>query len=273
MAISLLNETGVVVVAVTCDNPSCNWKMMENLGANLSNADHLKVTLRLNNVIHVPILVIFDVGHLLKLVRNCVGDFKSFFSGSGHPINWNYIVALHEIQSKNGLHAANRLRSKHIDYKSNKMKTSYAAQTFSKSVASGVRYCNHQKYPEFEGSEETAHFVNLLNDMFDQLNQKSKYGKHLKAPLCEKNFHVWSSNFVDYTNYIKTLKHSNGKAVICKSITIITLELIQKLNIVRIISSYQNKLVFTQWLLLSSCSGKSESRIYWIFSCYEKLQV
>ena len=195
--------------------------MMENLGANFSNVDKLKVTLELNNVINVPILVIFDVCHLLKLVRNCVGDYKSFMNGSNQPINWNFIVQLHTIQSKNGLHAANRLRTKHIDYNSNKMKTAYAAQTFSKSVANGIKYCKEQKYPEFADSAETINFLNLINDMFDQLNQKDKYGRFLKAPLSEKNFETWTANFITYTDYIKTLKHSCGKPVICRKITAI----------------------------------------------------
>ena len=74
-----------------------------------------KVSLDLRNTLNIPILVIFDVCHLLKLLRNTLGDYKTLLDDESNQIKWNYIEKLHETQSSEGLHAANKLRAGHID--------------------------------------------------------------------------------------------------------------------------------------------------------------
>ena len=86
MAISKLNETGVVVMNVTCDNPPVNHSMMENLGAKIS-VEHMKVTLDIVNSIGKSIYCTLDGMHLLKLVRNAFGDYKVLQNGNGDIIN------------------------------------------------------------------------------------------------------------------------------------------------------------------------------------------
>lgn len=213
-AIALLNETGIVVVSVTCDNPATNWSMMTKLGAKLSSPDP-KVSLDLKNILNVPILVIFDVCHLLKLLRNTLGDYKTLLDDKSNTINWNNFENLVNVQTSQGLHLANRLRTHHIDYKTNKMKTALAAQTFSKSVATSLSYCKDSlKLKEFEDSEPTINFVKNINDLFDLLNSKSKFGKGCKAPLSKENFELWSSKFHEMNVYISSLKHTNGESVL-----------------------------------------------------------
>uniref|UniRef100_A0A8C4NNJ2 THAP-type domain-containing protein n=1 Tax=Dicentrarchus labrax TaxID=13489 RepID=A0A8C4NNJ2_DICLA len=50
-------------------------------------------------------------------------------------IIWKYIVHLNNVQKKSGLHAANRVTDKHVNFAYQKMKVSLAAQTLSSSVA------------------------------------------------------------------------------------------------------------------------------------------
>ena len=209
----MLNETGVVLMGITCDNPPSNWKCMELLGADFHDPNNLEVTLSLKNILDIPILVIFDVCHLIKLLRNSYGDLQEFIS-EGKTISWKYVILLHELQSKNGLHLANRLRNQHVNYKENKMKTSLACQTFSKAVSNSINYLRLQNYREFKDSEETSYFINLVNDMFDHLNSKSKFGKYLKGPLSAKNFDIWTKNFDKYTDYILNMTHIDGTPVV-----------------------------------------------------------
>ena len=68
-----INETGAVVVNLTCDNPATNWAMLENLGAKI-NYRKMKTTLSKKNVIGIPIFVTLDACHLMKLLRNCFGS-------------------------------------------------------------------------------------------------------------------------------------------------------------------------------------------------------
>ena len=93
-AIHLLNETGVVLMGITCDNPPSNWKCMELLGADFHDPNNLEVTLSLKNILDIPILVIFDVCHLIKLLRNSYGDLQEFIS-EGKTISWKYVILLH----------------------------------------------------------------------------------------------------------------------------------------------------------------------------------
>ena len=162
-----------------------------------------------------PLLVVLDVCHLLKLVRNCWGDFKTLVDGEGNAIRWTLIENLNDLQASSGLHLANKLRSQHIDWRSNKMKTCLAAQTLSKSVAKSISYCDKIKnIPEFRDSDGTVNFVHVMNDLFDLLNSKSKFGKGSKAPLNRDNYDVWSKKFYDYTKYILSLKHVNGQFLV-----------------------------------------------------------
>ena len=136
MAIEKLNSTGIIVMNVVCDNPTNNWSMLNHLGANLYSSDP-RVCLGIKNNLQVPIFTILDVCHLIKLVRNCFGDYKNLYTADNSRISWAYLVDLNDLQTTEGLHLANKLTSKHIDFKSNKMKTCLAVQTLSKSVAKG----------------------------------------------------------------------------------------------------------------------------------------
>ena len=70
LAVDYLNETEIVVTNITADNAQSNITMFHLLGAQLNDADNLKVTLDLENVLGKPIVVIQDVSHIEKLVRN-----------------------------------------------------------------------------------------------------------------------------------------------------------------------------------------------------------
>ena len=113
MAVQKLNEVGVVIVSITTDNPKTNWSMFEILGAKLYNKSP-KVSLDLHNCRNIPIFVTLDACHLIKLIRNALGDCETFISPSGELIKWSFLVRLNNLQKEKGLHLANKLRDKHI---------------------------------------------------------------------------------------------------------------------------------------------------------------
>ena len=187
---------------------------MEQLGADFK-SEPVKVTLDIKNILGIPIIVVFDICHVLKLLRNCLGDFKTLKNGKNKTIDWKYFCELNEIQTKIGLHLANKLRLKHIQYKSNKMKTKLACQTFSRSVAKSFEYLqNILKNSDFENCDATIEFTYVVNDLFDWLNSKNKFGKRNKAPLSKENYLEWTTKFEFFTEYIKNLKHVDGQSVL-----------------------------------------------------------
>ena len=70
---------------------------------------------------------------MLQLVRNCFGDKKTI-DKEGNFVKWECIERLHDLQEKEGLHLANKLRFAHIAWVKKKMNVKLAAQLLSESV-------------------------------------------------------------------------------------------------------------------------------------------
>ena len=150
-AIEKVNQTGAVIICVTCDNPAVNLSMLTQLGANISHKN-LKSSLDCENNLNIPIFATLDACHLMKLIRNCFATYKELSDSDGNIISWSFIEELQRLQQYEGFHLANKLRKKHIQWDKNKMKTALAVQVFSKSVADSLDYC--RKILKLEGLKE-----------------------------------------------------------------------------------------------------------------------
>lgn len=102
-----------------------------------------------------------DACHMLKLVRNMLQAYSPITSTSGQ-INWSYIIRLNDVQRKDGLHAANKVTDKHVNFDSQKMKVSLVAQTLSRSVAVALRALRDLGYSQFQHCEATADFIEVI---------------------------------------------------------------------------------------------------------------
>ena len=212
--IDKINETGAVLMSLTCDNPSSNWSMLNHLGANIS-YKALKVSLDKKNVLGIPVFVTLDACHLIKLVRNAFGTLKVIKDMNGDTINWCYIEELLKLQEQEGLHLCNKLRRAHVEWESNKMSTKLSLQLFSISVANAIDFCQENlKLEQFKGSEATSKFLRILNNMFDQLNSKKKYDRDLKAPLSKANESSFKAAFEANAAYLMDLKMMSGKRLV-----------------------------------------------------------
>jgi hypothetical protein len=93
-------------------------------------------------------------------------------------ILWEHICQLNNLQKEDGLHAANKLTQKHINFTDNRMNVKLAAQTLSESVTKSLSFVKNIGLPQFEACTATAKFYQNVNDAFDILNSRNKYGKH-----------------------------------------------------------------------------------------------
>ena len=59
------------------------------------------------------------------------------------------------------------------------MKVSVAAQTLSASVAAAITFLQNIQVKNFMGSKATSNFILLMNNLFDILNSKNKFGKQV----------------------------------------------------------------------------------------------
>lgn len=210
--IQLLIETGVEVASVTFDGCPSNFAMTKLLGArfdDLSNIDPL-IKIYNQNIVIFP-----DPCHMMKLIRNTLGDKKQLVDNCNKTVSWHYIENLQKIQENEGLHLANKLKKAHINYKKQIMKVRLATQIFSRSVADSLSFCRSElNIEEFDGSEATQNFINIFNDVFDILNSRRLTAPGLKKPISKKN---WADvkNILDKCHsYILTLKFPDGQSVL-----------------------------------------------------------
>ena len=161
---------------MTCDGPRVNLFMLKKLGADLN-------PVSINSQIEIhgadkPIHVLLDNCHMLKNCKNAWEAFGEFVDADGGVISWKYIILLYQFQTNYTFHAGNRLRRDHVYFHNQIMKVSFAAQTFSRSVANAIdHFRENLKLIEFKESALTSKFLRKFDELFDLCNSSSKFGK------------------------------------------------------------------------------------------------
>ena len=102
------------------------------------------------------------------------------------------------------------LEQKHVQWTNHKMKVSVAAQTLSHSVSAAITFLRNLKLQQFKGSKATSDFILLINDMFDILKSKSKFGKNNKKPITKENIADIESFLINGIDTLKSLKDQSG---------------------------------------------------------------
>lgn len=134
-----LQESGMLIIALTCDGLSSNLTMLQSLGCSFS-IGALQTSFK-HPSSDTDVHIFMDPSHMLKLVRNILVNVKELCDGNGDVIKWQYFKELHELQEAEALHLVNKVRQKHIQYYKNKMKVSLATQLLSNSVADALHFC------------------------------------------------------------------------------------------------------------------------------------
>jgi len=147
----LFNIKNLNVVSLTFDGCSKNVTMSQLLGCNF-NADSLSTSFLFNSTNHIDheIVVLLNPAHMVKLVRNALGEKKKFLDHNNKIIDFDFIQKLCILQEKESCHLGNKLRKQHIFYYNQKMKVKFATQLLSQSVADALRFCkNNLKLKNF----------------------------------------------------------------------------------------------------------------------------
>ena len=157
------------------------------------------------------IYIFLDVCHMLKLIRNTLGDGGIEIDKDGSKICWAYLIELQKWQETEGLRLANKLRLSHIQWWQQKMKVNLAAQAFSGSVADAIDYCRDTlMLPQFKSSEVTFKFIRTFDHLFHMLNSRNSCAKGFKAALCKSNKSNWKPFLDEAREYIIGLKSTLG---------------------------------------------------------------
>lgn len=164
---------GATTCSLTFDGAPSNYAAAKALGAEVTmdfDAMSFENPAEVNN----KVFVFPDPPHCLKLIRNALGQYGTFRDGEGRSIKWDYFSKLVDIQEREGLHLANKITRRHINYKTEIMKVKLAAQIFSRSTAKAIEYLRTNKYPGFKGSLGTEIFSINVDRAFDILNISNK---------------------------------------------------------------------------------------------------
>lgn len=210
--LELIHNTGARVFSVTFDGAPANLSMCTNLGANF---DYFGTNFKpwfINQITNEKVWVFWDACHMLKLVRNTLGDKQVLIDGSGRFVKWEFIKKLYELQFSEGLHAGTKLTKKHVYFQENRMSVRLAAQTFSLSVYNAFRFVNELQIPGFENSMATAEFCLVFNNIFDMLNCKNKFSRKNKynIPIEDSALQFLTDSAKEFENYIAQLKDDTG---------------------------------------------------------------
>lgn len=158
-AISKLHEELFEVHAIVLDGHATNVSMCTLLGAKLDFAGQNNQCFFTTEMQHKTFIV-FDVCHMLKLVRNTLQAYGGFITPDG-LVSWQYLSMLHQVQEEEGLRLANKVTQKHIFFEKQEMKVALAAQLLSSSVAKALRTMKDVGDRRFEGCLPTALFIEV----------------------------------------------------------------------------------------------------------------
>lgn len=200
-----LHAVGVRATGVTCDSPLVNFSMFKILGAKLD-PKNLRPYFDHPAVPGQRVFAIIDPVHGIKNIRNSLAN-TDIVNADGKVISWRYIERLQKVQAEEGLRLANKLKKRHVNFSSNRMKVALATQTLSRSVADAIDFLRCDlKHKDFVGSEATTEFIRIVDEVFDRLNSRNVRGRGTKAPLSQMNRPEWDSFFTKALAYIQGLK-------------------------------------------------------------------
>lgn len=133
-AIREIDRTGANLITIAFDGLITNFSAFEHLGASFKQETFKPYILDNKNR---RISLVLDPPHMLKLVRNCLGDKIHIIDGNDRDISWEFFGRL--VERKNEL-ATHKMTRKHIEFKSNIMNVRIAAETLSLCVADSMEY-------------------------------------------------------------------------------------------------------------------------------------
>jgi|UniRef100_A0A2S2QQI4 hypothetical protein len=93
-----LDTTGIIIKKLTFDGAANNLLMASKLGANLQYSELKLYFLHTNR--NDKMHIIIDSCHIVKLLRNCLGDWKILYIMNGETIKWSYFKNLVNLQNE-----------------------------------------------------------------------------------------------------------------------------------------------------------------------------
>lgn len=200
-----LHEAGVVLTSLTFDGVITNIRTVKLLGADFENNKSFFLNpYDEDNKVYV----VLDAPHMLKLMRNCLGNREILFTSNGQKIKWQFFVNLVKLQLSENINFGNKLTKTHLEFVDKKMNVRLASETLSNSTADSMQFASSTlNLNSFKESEATQEYFRVANNLFDIMNTKRKHcGKNFKRPICESTEREFSEYFEFSRKYLRSLE-------------------------------------------------------------------
>jgi len=203
--LTAIHETGLLIVSLTCDGLASNLSMLNSLGCNFDIYSNFQSWFK-HPTSDTDVYAFLDPSHALKSVRNTLGRMKILLDEDGNKIQWLHLEELHKLQEIEGLHLANKLRVKHIDYSKNKMKVKLASPLLNTSVANALQLCKDKlMLPQFQDCSASIRFTVIFDNLFDIFNSRNQRQHGFKKPISCNNYFEIIQKVDECSQYIKSL--------------------------------------------------------------------
>eukprot|EP00794_Sanderia_malayensis_P008598 gene8598-9513_t len=217
-ALNFLADAGFVILSIVWDGTFVNQEAARCLGCQFG-ASYDSLSTAFPHPTHGYLVhIIFDICHMLKLLRNTLADWKEFkimYEKKQQCVQWKYLEELNSLQEKEGFTLANKLSPTHIQWHMHKMNVRLAAQTFSSSISNALDFLREDlKVDEFNGSEATTYFINAIDRAFDILNSRTPRAKGYKAPLRQSTLGMQENALISTANLLLGVKTTAGTPMI-----------------------------------------------------------
>lgn len=202
--IEQLTNVGVNITNIVCDGLQTNLSVVQELGCSFS-PDNFK-TFFTNPGNNSKIYFLLDACHMLKLVRNALGDLKVIIDPIYGSIKWLYFERLETFRTHSKF-VTHRFNKRHIQYFKNRMNVRLAAQTFSNAVAASMKHLLQIGVKQFKNCAATINFILKMNTIFDIMNTKRmNVGQLFKSALNKNNATEIFTFFDEMVPYLSSLK-------------------------------------------------------------------
>lgn len=160
--------------------------MANKLGCSID-TDNLRYSFQHSSTVE-PVYFFLDPSHMLKLVRNTLGQVLYEYDSESNRVEWKFLEQLYAQQQEEGLHLGYIVTNSHIRYGKQKMKIKLATQLLSTSVADSLEFLLQNKVAGFEVCSSTVEFIIIFDKPLDILNSRSMRVKHSKQAVYPVNF-------------------------------------------------------------------------------------
>ena len=195
LCLEKLEETGLLVKVIICDQGSNNRASFVKMGVSISKP---YITFRGRKI-----FCMYDPPHLIKSIRN--NFIQNGYIVDGKEVLWNYVLKFYEVDKSLKIRMAPKLSEKHVSLAPfSKMRVNLAVQVMSHSVAAGISTLVSLGHLPKE-ADQTAIFIDHFDKLFNVFNSKSLKSKQPMAhALSDKTSHVSflreSLNFLEKTS-------------------------------------------------------------------------